>query len=258
VSRLFILCCLMAMLGCKAHKQVIVNRKADTASTSIANNTRNKLNAIIKNQADFNTFSGKAHAKLDVNGNSNDVTLNIRISKGRKIWISITAIAGIEVARTLITPDSILVINRLQGLYLRKPFGYIYNYASRQVDYTSIEALLVGNAIPQLLNERTKLQADGDNTTLSGNLEELMYILKIGPDLKISQTDLTDPTEGQSLHVDNSEFIQAGDRIIPSQINIESVAKAKKVQANIHYIKADFDLPLEYQFNIPSRYSEAN
>src|ERR1700761_6298074 len=157
LNKLLIICGLLAIVSCKAKKQLIASRKpAD--STKAATNLTDKLNAIKSTQLNFNTFSGKAHAKLNVNGSKYDVTLNIRIAKGKKIWVSITAIAGIEVARALITPDSITVINKLQVLYLKKPFGYVYNYTSRQVDYTSLEAILVGNAIPQLLNENAKLK----------------------------------------------------------------------------------------------------
>ncbi|MGZ3749906.1 MAG: DUF4292 domain-containing protein [Mucilaginibacter sp.] len=255
VNKLLIICCLLAMASCKAKKQVLVIRKStDSAKVSpiVA-----KINAIRKSQAEFTTFSGKARTKLDINGNSNDVTLNIRILKGQKIWVSVTAIAGIEVARALITPDSLLVINKLQGLYVRKPFSYIYSYASNQVDYSSVEAIFVGNAIPQLLNNNANWQSDGAGIILSGNLQELVYRMVVGPDMKVSQTELSDQSAGQSLQINNTDFIQATNRVLPSQINLTSAVKAKKVLMNLHYIKVDFDLPLEYPFNIPSRYSAA-
>ena len=256
MNKLLIVCCLVAMVGCKAKKLALADHKrGDTSPVTSA--VINKLEAIRKNQVNFTTFSGRAHAKLDINGSSNDVTLNIRILRGQKIWVSVTAIAGIEVARALITPDSLLVINKLQGLYVRKPFSYIYSYASRQVDYGSLEAIFVGNAIPQLLNDNAKLQVDSGRTTLSGNLEELVYKLVVGPDMKVNQTELSDQSEGQSLAVSNTAFIQAANRVLPSQINMTSVVRTKKVQMNLHYIKVDFDLPLEYPFSIPSRYDEA-
>jgi hypothetical protein len=260
LNRLLIICFLLAMVSCKARKQVIANRQSvDTASISLVNATRSKLSAIKESQTTFNTFSGKAHTKLDINGSSNDVTMNIRINHGQKIWVSITAIAGIEAARALITPDSILIINRFESKYIRKPFSYIYTYTSRQVDYRSLEALLVGNAIPQLLNDSTKLKADSSNITLSGNLQELMYQLMIGHDMKVNQTDLSNQIQSQSLQVSNTVFIQAAaNKTMPSQINITSIVKGKKIQLNLHYIKVDFDQPLEYPFSIPSTYSAAN
>jgi hypothetical protein len=242
------------MLSCKAKKQLAVSPKP----TEKIDPAINKLNAIRSGQTNFTTFSGRARTRLNINGSSNDVTLVIRIQKGQKIWVSVTAIAGIEVARALITPDSLLVINKLQGLYIRKPFSYIYSFTSKQVDYNSLEAILVGNAIPQLLNEDAKMQADSGRTILSGNLQELVYKLIIGADMKASHTELANQSEGQSLVVDNSVLMPAENRVVPSQINMSSMAASKKVQVNLHYIKADFDLPLEYPFSIPSRYDPAN
>lgn len=258
-SKLFIICCLLVIVSCKAKKQVIAARKAvDTTTATSVNPVISKINSIKANQVNYNTFSGKAKTKLSVNGSTNDVTLNIRIARNQKIWVSITAIAGIEVARALITPDSILIVNKLQGLYIRKPFSYIYTYASRQVDYKSLEAVFVGNAMPQLLNENGSLKTDSLTTTLSGNLDDLMYHLVAGLDMRITQTNLANQTGDMSLTVSNSQFIQAGNRVVPSQINIESSVRSRKIQASMHYNKADFDLPLEYPFSIPSSYSPAN
>lgn len=244
------------MVSCKARKQVIVSRKADSAAKPL-DNVSSKLDAIKAKQVNFNTFAGRAKTKLDINGNSNDVTLNIRIQRDKKIWVSITAILGVEAARALITPDSILLINRLQGVYLRKPFSYVYKYASNQVNYKTLESLLIGNAIPELLNEKADVvNADG-NTTLSGSLQDLLYKLIVGADLKVTQTNLSNQNEGQSLQVVNNTFIQATNRIMPSEIDIASVVKDKKIQVNLHYTKADYDVQQEYPFSIPASYEAA-
>jgi hypothetical protein len=257
LNKLLIICCALAIVSCKAKKKIVA-ANGGTGPNSIAPRAAtNKLDSIRSSQVNFNTFSGKARTKLDINGSSNDVTLNIRIQKGQKIWVSVTAIAGIEVARTLITPDSLLVINKLQGLYLRKPFGYIYSFTSRQINYGSLEALLVGNAIPELINNKAKMQADSGRTVLSGSLQELVYKLILGTDMKANHTELADQHAGQSLTVDNSAFMPATNRVLPWQINMASTTVSKKVKLNLHYIKVDFDQPLEYPFSIPSSYSPA-
>ena len=255
----WIFCCAALLFSCKAKKQLIVNRAApDSTVAKPVDNKALKLNVIRSAQANFNTFSGKAHAKLDIGGNSNDVTLNIRIKRGQKIWVSVTAIAGIEVARALITPDSIMLINRLQSLYVRKPFSYIYKFTGEQVNYQTLESLLLGNAIPELLNEGADFQVNNGNTILTGNLQNLVYKLLLGPDMKVTQTNLDNQNAGQTLQVNNSVFIQSANRVVPSQIDMASVVKNKKIQINLHYIKIDFDQPLEYPFTIPSRYEPAN
>ncbi len=257
--KLIALCSLLLVFSCKSRKQVLVKRVAvDTAAKPAVDSKAIKIAAIKAQQTNFDTFSGKAKTRLDMGTSSNDVTLNIRIKRDQKIWVSITAIAGIEVARAVITPDSIMLINRLQSLYVRKPFNYIYKYTGKQINYKTLESLLIGNAIPELLNEGADFKVDNGNTTLTGNLDDLVYKLILGPDMKATQTNLGNQGAGQSLQVVNGAFIQATNRIMPSQIDIASVVKDKKIQVNLHYTKADFDQPLEYPFSIPSRYTPAD
>jgi hypothetical protein len=275
-SKLLIVCCLLAMVSCKARKKAISATNAPTPATTTVQappQTANTVNipitppdlstvrsqlALIKSrQVNFNTFSAKANTKLDINGDNNDVTLNIHINKGKMIWVSITALLGIEVARAVITPDSIKVINKLQGVYLKKPFSFIYQFASRQVNYKTIEALLVGNAMPEVLTERSRITSDLGNVTLAGNLDELIYSLVLGTNMRVTQFNLTNTDAGQALLVNNSAFIQVSNRLVPSQIDILSTIQDKKIQANLRYTKVDFDQQLEYPFNIPERYTPA-
>lgn len=260
LNKILIACCLLtiAIAGCKAKKQIVANHPPMAPVTKPKNDLERELKAIRTQQAGFNTFSGKAKTSLAIDGNSNDCTLNIRINNNKKIWVSVTALLGIEVARAVITPDSILVINRLQSVYLKKPFSFIYSYTNRHVDFPMLQALLVGNAIPSLMNDSTKYITEDNQVTLSGNLQDVIYRMAFGIDMKVTQTNLTNDAQGQSLQVNNSSFIMGGTLKVPSQIAIASVAKNRKVQVNLHYIKVDFNLPQDYPFNIPDGYSPEN
>jgi len=263
LNKLLIVFCIAAVFGCKAKKQLVV-RKADSAVTAPVENSalavaRARVAAIKAKQVAFNTFSGRAKTRLNIDGKSNDVTMNIRIQHGKKIWVSITALLGIEVARALITPDSILVVNRLQGVYLKKPFTYIQAYSGKQVNYQAVESLLVGNAINELLNDDNKIVTTPDSsTTLSGNLQGLAYRLLAGIDSKVTRTYFANAAARQSLQVINSQFIQADNRIIPSQINIISHVQSKSIQAELQYNRTEFNQVLEYPFSIPERFEPAN
>jgi hypothetical protein len=260
LNKLLIIFCVAALFGCKAKKQLVV-RKADSAVAvkPAVNPALAKIAAIKSKQVVFNTFSGRAKTKLTLDGKSNDVTLNIRIQHGKKIWVSVTALLGIEVARALITPDSIQIINRIQGVYIKKPFSYVYTYANREVNYLTVESLLVGNAINELLNENSKIEtAVNGNTTISGNLQNLVYNLLVGSDFKVTRTSFANAAARQSLQVTNGQFIQADNRIIPSQISINSVVQNKSVQAELEYNRTEFNQVLDYQFSIPARFEPAN
>ncbi len=247
--------------GCKARKQLVVIKKPvkDSVVVKAISVKELKLTAIRQRQTSFNTFSARAKANLDIGGDDHDVTLNIRIKKGEKIWVSVTAIIGIEVARALITPDSILVINRLQGVYLKKPFSYVRSYAGNKVSYKTLESLLVGNIVPDLINDDTNIAAAAaNNTVLSGTANGLLYKLFLSANNKAIQTHLDDQVAGQSLQVNNSAFMQAGANIVPSQIDMASTVKDKKIQVNLHYTRMDFDKVLDYPFTIPQSYEAGN
>jgi len=252
-----IICCLLCLFSCKARKQLAVRKPADTtvAAAPVVDTKLLKINAIKSAQTYFNTFSGKAHAKLSINGDDNDVTLSIRIQHDQKIWVSITAIAGIEVARAMITPDSLWLMNRLQSLYVKKPFSYVSQYAGSQVDYKMLESVFIGNAIPQALNEQSDIQSLNGGTTLTGRLSALVYVLTMDADLKVNQLNLNNQDEGQSMQVNNSVFVQVGNHAMPSEIDMSSVVKSKKILVNLHYVKEEFDQPLEFPFTIPARYT---
>ena len=245
-------------MGCKARKQMVAAPVVTVPAVADDNSPANTLAAIKAKQLNFNTFSGKASTSLNIDNNSNNVTMNIRIDHGKQIWVSITALLGIEVARAAITPDSIKIINKLQGVYIKKPFSYIHTYAGKQVNFTTVESLLTGSAAPSLLTTDADIQRNSGNIAVSGKLEQLIYTLLFNPELKLSQLNLGNAGQGQSLQVNNSNFIQADNRILPSQIDIASNIKEKKITINLRYTKVELDRQLEYPFNIPETYTPAN
>ena len=264
LNKLFIgvVACMVMLAACKT-KKVLVERKAvDTvalhrlAADSIK---RLKLNAIKATQTDFSYFTGKAKARIGIDGNNNDVTLNIRIKKNEAIWVSVTAVMGIEGARALITPDSIKVINRLDNSYLKKPFAYVHQYTSNEVNFNMLQALLIGNAIPAVLADSASVfKPEAGNLQINGLLGQLSYQLILGPDLKVSTTNMVNSQAGQQLQVNNNVFVNVLGHIIPSQINISSAVGVKKIQVDITYTKTDFDKAIDFPFNVPARFSVVN
>ncbi|HEY0245116.1 MAG TPA: DUF4292 domain-containing protein [Mucilaginibacter sp.] len=252
LNKLAIISCLLVMVGCAAKKQLVKPNVTPAATVKPVS----KMDAIAAHQLNFATLSAKASTKLNIDGNSNDVTLNIRINHDRQIWVSITAILGIEVARAMITPDSLLVINKLQGVYIKKPFSYIYKYTNKQINYKTLESILVGNVMPEILKDNSA-SFPVDNQ-VSGNLQDLFYKLMLNPDLKVTQLNLDNQNQGQSLQVNTNGFTAVDNRIVPSQIDIQSASQNKKIQVNLHYTKVDLDQQLQYPFSIPERYTPAD
>ena len=141
---------------------------------------------------------------------------------------------------------------------IKKPFSYLNTLAGNQINYKTIESLLIGNAIPELLNEDGAFDTTNGITTIVGNMQGIVYKVLLGADMKVNQTTLDNQSAAQSLQVINGTFIQADNRTLPSQIDISSIVKDKKILVNLHYINVDFNQALDFPFSIPSRYTPAN
>ncbi len=252
--------CLLVMISCKARKLAVVTPPVVPPPVATAKPV-NPIDAIKAAQLSFNTFSAKANATLDIDGDKNDVTLNIRIARDKKIWMSVikNVLVDIELARALITPDSIFMINKLQRVYLKKPFSFVQTYGGKQVSYKTLEALLLGTALPEILNDKkANLQNNNGIITIAGTLQYVDYKTLFGVDKRVTQLNLANAAEQQTLQVTNKEFTQSGNKIIPSQIDIQSAIKSKKIQVNLQYTRVDFDQQLDYPFSIPESYKPAD
>ena len=267
LNKTALLLCLTVLFSC-ATKKVIkpqpaqLQAKTDTGHVTIKA-ARNfispaRLLTIKQAQLGFATFSGKADTKLTIGTDNHDVTLNIRIKHDAQIWVSVTAVMGIEVARALITPDSIKIINRLESTYIKQPFSFIYKFTNKQVDYKTLEALFTGNISPAVLNDTTQVDTTNGALALKGNLADLSYKLLLNPAFKTTNAMLLNPAQGQSLQVDNSNFVQTAKGLFPLSVTMSSLVNQKQIGIALNFNKTEFDLPLEFPFTIPARYSPAN
>lgn len=255
-SKLFILLTVFALFACKSKKPLIDQKNVVKEIPKPENKIG--LKSILANQLDFTTFTTKAATQLFFNDKNFDVTLNIRIKKSEVIWISITAIAGVEVARVLITPDSIQVMDRINDEYLRKPFQFIQGFTSKQVDYATLEALLVGNAIPFTLNEKSEITQSNEVIMLKGVIQRLSYQLQFNKDFKANQTFLEDIAAGQMLNINTESFGTVSEKLVPLKVLIESKTKDKQVKVDMQYSKTMLNTVLDFPFNVPKRFSVIN
>lgn len=93
----------------------------------------------------YKTIFLKANCELISNNNSNSCNVNIAIVNDSIIWISATAIAGIEAFRALFTVDSIKVINRLNKEYYALTYKDINEKIGVCFNFNVLEAMITAN-----------------------------------------------------------------------------------------------------------------
>lgn len=241
--------------ACKP-KREIVKVPETPAETPVDRTKAQALATLNSKQLKFNTLSLKARATLDIAGDANDVTMNFKLKDKETIWVSITALGGLaEVARALITPDSIKIMNRLKSEYTSKPFSYIYNFTNRQVNFNTLQSILTGNAMGEYLTAKSDLKQENGVWVVSGRQQDLDYRLLFNTLFKVSETNLNDIRNAQALKVTYSDYQKLNESLFPSALKINTLSKGKKNNIDLQYVKIDGNVPVDFPFTVPKRYA---
>ncbi len=248
-SKIIFLFCIAFLFSCKTKKNII---SAPPLPNKILKTDFSKIET---KQAQFETFSTKAATNLTINDKNFDVTLNIRIKKGEAIWASITYIAGVEVARAMITPDSLKIMDRINNEYIKKSFDYIHKFSNNQIDYNALEAVLIGNCLPFVLNNNSTINQKENNITITGQTNQMIYQIGLNQLLKPQSTVLVSEINQQKLEVKITDFQEILNQLFAKTISLTSIAKDKNVNLIMDYDKTLINQPVDFPFNVPKRFS---
>jgi len=257
IKTVYSLLLLLALTSCKAKKAVLVPPAVPETSVipSEPDNSRaNKLKSINESDLIFSTMAVRSKAVLSINDKSNDVNMNFRIRNNEVIWVSVTALAGLEVARALITPDSVKILNRLDNVYIKKPFSYIYEFTNEQISFRTLQSILIGNTISEFITDSTELNMERDEVKLRTILGAMTYNLRVSPQNKVIYSNLNDELAKQELTANYSDFILVNLQQIPHTVVMDSKVKTKKFLLDLKFLKVDLDGPLELPFRVPERF----
>lgn len=247
----------VSLLACKSRK--IAPTVTSPVSNELSKKKAENIHLIRSKDLLFNTLSFKAKAKLDVAGSKNNATMNIRMEKNQRIWVSITALAGIEIARALITPDSIKIRNNFQNVYLKKPFNYIHKFTGNQVNFEWLESILSGNTIADLLNDQAQFEQADSLWVVKGKNTTLDYRMLFNAMMKVKETTINRTLEGQSLKIlYNGNFQSLNGSLFPDGVSINSMAGAKIVSIDLEYSGLQRNVPLDFPFTVPGKYEVIN
>jgi hypothetical protein len=246
-------------MACKSKKAIVATTPAVKAAPIVSDKKEANIKLLRSKNINFNTLSMKGKANLRLPGNENTVTVNVRIQRDQKIWMSITALLGIEVARAVITPDSIMVINKLQNTYVRQPFSYIYRYTSRQVSFKMLQDVLTGNTINTLFNPAAVLEQNEQGLwILKGNEGSLGFNLNFNALQKPGQLNLNDIKAAQALKVNYGHYQKVNEFMMPAQIAINSMSGNKRVDIDFDFSKIESNVQLDFPFRVPKGYELIN
>jgi Domain of unknown function (DUF4292) len=242
-----ILLLLFIALSCKPPKE--------TTGSIKPMRTKELVKKVIENEVRFNTFSGKAKLKIIDEKSKTSFKGEIRIEKDKAIWMSITPLFGLEVARILITPDSIKILDRIHNEYLIKPFDYIQTTYNVPVQFSDLQSLLSGWLINRN-HRRMDSEILKDQYVLTGKNEVMSTETFIIPDdYKIVEMNIMQLDAKNSLKAIFEEYKPLEDQMFSFSryIHIDS---EDDLDIYINFSRLKMNKELSFSFIIPSKYEE--
>ena len=250
---LLLIIALLGITACKS-KKVLVKQQVVIPVTAPADLL--KRNFFIKSDSadlEYKTFNAKGKIEIAINGSKHAATINIRIKKDQIIWAYINA-SFLPVAQAYITPDSIKVLNILQGIYTRKGFDFVRKYAGQRFDFKTLQAILTGNKPGSFISQEDSYKVlEAMGYQLSGQKDSIAVQLNFNQVYKPIDVDLSNVSQNQHLHVNYSNFFVVGNKTIPQSIAISSKVKTNDMNLSLSYKKVELNENLEFPFNPPTQ-----
>jgi len=139
--------------GCKSKKQFVESKIEPVNGKEKFEHLEDSLRA---NKSFPGNLSIKSKVYFETPKMSDSFKMHIRMKKDSIIWISAT-FYKMEVARFLLTPDSVKMIDRKNGKYYLGNYKYIANRFKVPLNFDLIQSIFLGN--PFQLDSAVKVRA---------------------------------------------------------------------------------------------------
>ena len=134
---------------------------------------KQQLADVINTPLNFTTFYGRAKANFNSSKASGNVTVYIKMKKDSAIWISITGPLNIEGARVLVTPDSVKIINKLEGTVQLSSIIHLQQITKLPLTFSDFQNIILGK--PVFTNDSLNYNFKQDSITVTSGNNVLKY-----------------------------------------------------------------------------------
>jgi len=271
VGVIFILMALVLINGCKSKQKTLNKPNQIERNNEVVepdSSSPDSLLAIIRSsELKLDWFSAKVNVKANIANQTNSFNANLRINVDSAIWMSISPALGIEVARVLITRDSLKFLNRLSATYFVGDYAFLNNLLQIEVNFDMIQSILLGNtylhySVESYVSDRDeqglilstlkkrKIKKETELDIPQVLTQEIWFSSLSG---KIIRMEMQDYRPVRKFMVKYLSYVLEEDKLVPQAMLIQAQAE-KQVVIDLEYSKQTVSKELNLPFSIPTNY----
>lgn len=254
------------------HKSKITKNTSAAIRDSlvIAGGEANKKDAMVGepvepikvNEVAFDYMTAKSKVSFESSKQNFDNTnLNIRMKKDSLIWISVTGV-GFEVARGLITPDSIIFMDKFHKQYFVFTYEQLSKRYNFELNFALLQSVIVGNLpFPALPADRfTKQENFYVINQDKGRIGVVNYVAE--DNKKLTKLNATENGTNNTFALEYTDFRAVNDLLFPFtslvMLHVKSLQDGKASDTKITLKHSRVDIQAQspgFPFSVPSGYT---
>jgi hypothetical protein len=217
------------------------------------------------NQADFTYLSTRFSGTVVFENKTHSIAGSMRMKKDSAIYVSIAPVLGIEIARAIITPDSVKLVNRLESTYYMGDLRILSEMFNADVDFYMLQALLSGNDFPHFRTDQFVLGDDErlislqatSRTRKTGRGSPIKQVISVDPaNMRIRTNTMEQTASKQALRADYRRYDRIDGRLIPTDLLLMFADEENNTsRLEMIFSRTTLDVPQNMQFSVPARYT---
>jgi len=249
---------LLALAACGPMREVVVPEPEDVSVSRT-------LSALKAGETSFDFFATRFSGLATLDNIEYNISGTIRIRRDSAIYISVSPLLGIEMARVLITPDEVQIINRMEGTYFKGEMGFVNNMLNTNLDFYMLQAMLVGNDFEHFSSDNFQLTPDGERLLLQNPMRYPIGKYDTGQAFqqniwldrashRITETLIYEPLTRRSIRARYGRFEQITGQYYPSEVSLVFLEPGTRAELYVRYSRTSIDEPQPMLFSVPERY----
>ena len=237
--------------------------KQETGAVSMKQrNNQELLSAVLSNTVEYDKFSARLGVDLKPGQKNKKISApaTLRIIKGEALMLSFQIpILNAEMFRMVVTPDSLLLIDRRNKMYVSESLRDIRNVVNFAFEYQNLEALFTNQLFIAGKTEITPAdylllqvkQEEYSAYITSKDNRGTTYLFTSDYTDRIRKTDIESSDKSTRMSWSYDDFVLLKDRIFPVKMNMSLNLPSDEATMSLSYSRIELDGDFSIEFGIP-------
>lgn len=224
------------------------------------------VESVISHAGGWDALTAKMALSIDWEGKgTTKVNGTLRIKKGEVIQLSIAPLLGIEVARAEISPDGVLVIDRMNKRYVEVSFAEVKALANADLDFHTLQALFLNELFLPGKDDLTSRDASSfrvemglDGVTLDvKKAKRFSYrFLTQAPEALLKESCIGLMNTPYRLKWEYAGFRPLDAKLFPSEMQVSFLGTKKPVKASFALSRLSTNADWDAHTEVSKRYEK--